>query len=151
MTEHSRILYVENNEDAFFMVSVLLEFSNIKVVNAKTVAEAWRLAHNENFDLFLLDSLLPDGNGLDLCRRLRQYAPHTPVLFYSANAFETDKQKGFEAGANAYLAKPCVNDLSETILLAIKLSKKPDVKSYRNSFHESQNKDELQGLSLQFD
>ncbi len=126
------VLYADDNEDAGFMVSVTLGFSDIEVTIAKTITEAWDLAQNAYFDLYLLDSRFPDGNGLDLCRRLRGYAPHTPILFYSGDAYETDRQKGLAAGADDYLTKPYFNDLAETILETIKLSK-------RSAFNNSDN------------
>jgi DNA-binding response OmpR family regulator len=149
MPEHSRVLYVENDEDSYLMVSILLEFSNIEVIAAKTVADAWQTIVTESFDLYLLDSRLPDGSGLDLCRRLREYAPHTPILIYSANAFESDKQKGLEAGATAYLTKPYINDLTETIRLAISFSQKPAAVSFGRPVRELQNRDLLPASHLQ--
>jgi DNA-binding response OmpR family regulator len=46
------------------------------------------------------------GSGIDLCKKLREFNPFTPVLFYSGAAYETDKQQAFVAGAQAYLVKP---------------------------------------------
>jgi DNA-binding response OmpR family regulator len=65
-----------------------------------------RLASEERFDLYLLDSWLPDGSGLDLCRRIRKFDPVTPIFFYSAAAYEADKNMALSAGAQAYLIKP---------------------------------------------
>ncbi len=136
-TEHSRVLYAEDNTDACLMVSILLGFSNIDVITAMTVAEAWRLSQCEQFDLYLLDVKFPDGCGLELCRKLRDYDLHTPILFYSGSAFDTDKQKGLAAGANAYLTKPYIDDLADTIMRAIRLSKK--TYTPRNLFAEIPN------------
>lgn len=110
-----RVLYAEDNEDSCLMVSTMCEFSGIEVVTTKTVAEAWRLAQSEHFDLYLLDSRFPDGDGLELCRRLREFAPHAPILIYSGNAFEADKKNGLAAGANDYLTKPYLGDLTKAI------------------------------------
>jgi len=122
--EHSRVLYADDNDDSCSMVSTLLEFSDIYVITAKTVAEAWRLSQTERFDLYLLDVRFPDGDGLELCCKLRKVDLHTPILFYSGNAYDTDKEKGLAAGANAYLTKPYIDNLAETIMLAIRISKK---------------------------
>ncbi len=119
-----RILYAEDNEDSRNLVSVMCEFSDMKVMTSKTVAEAWQLAQSERFDLYLLDSRFPDGDGLDLCRRLRSFAPLTPILFYSGNAYEDDKKKGLAAGANDYLTKPYMGDLAETIRQNIERTQK---------------------------
>lgn len=121
--KHFRVLYAETNDDACLMVTVTLKFMNIEVVIAKTIAEACRLAEAEKFDLYLLDNRFPDGDGFDLCRHLRKSSPQTPILFYSADAYETDKAKGFAAGANQYLTKPYFGDLAATVRQAIEHKK----------------------------
>lgn len=110
-----RILYAENDDDGRTLVRMMCEFSNIEVVTADTVAQAWRLAQSEYFDLYLLDSQFPGGDGLELCRRLREHAPTAPIIIYSAKAYETDKKNGLAAGADAYLTKPYLGDLAATI------------------------------------
>ncbi|HVE55446.1 MAG TPA: response regulator [Pyrinomonadaceae bacterium] len=137
--EYSRVLYADDNEDSCLMVGVLLEISGIEITAARSVAEAWRLAQTEHFDLYLLDVRFPDGDGLELCRILREYDQHTPILFYSGNAYEADKQKGLAAGANAYLTKPYVNNLADTIKSAIRISRKTYAGSWDNFYPESQN------------
>lgn len=129
LLNHHRVLYAEYNEDLRLMVSVMCELSGIEVVTTDTVAEAWRLAQSEYFDLYLLDSQFPDGDGLDLCRRLRQYASHTPILIYSGDAYETDKKNGLAAGANDYLTKPYLADLAVTIKQNIEQTKKVGIAS----------------------
>ena len=134
--KYLRVLYAEDNEDAGLMVTTILEFSDIIVTTSNTIAEAWKLAQAEYFDLYLLDSNFPDGSGLDLCRQLREYSRHTPILFYSAAAYTTDIENGLAAGANGYLTKPYFDDLALTIQLAVKKTKKPVVESYDNFFAE---------------
>ncbi len=112
---HYRVLYADDNEDACFMVTTMCRLDEIAVITAGTVAEAWRLAQAERFDLYLLDSRFPDGSGLDLCRRLREYAPRTPVLIYSGDTSEDNVQNGLAAGADDYLTKPYFADLNVTI------------------------------------
>ena len=73
------------------------------------------MLQTERFDLCLLDSRLPDIDGFELCRRMRAVDPHTPILFFSGAAYEADKKRGIEAGANAYLIKPDLDGLLESI------------------------------------
>ena len=54
----------------------------------------------------LLATELPDGSGLDLCKEIRASDPDTPIVFYSAAAFESDHEKALKHGAHAYLTKP---------------------------------------------
>ncbi len=104
-----QILLVDDHQDTCEMMTFLLGFSNYKVWSAQTMAEGWRLARDRFFDLCLLDSRLPDGSGYELCRRIHALAPDLPVVFYSGEAYEKDRQQGLAAGAQAYLVKP--NDL----------------------------------------
>ncbi len=121
-----RVLYAEDNEDCRELVSMLCRMSGIEVITAETSAEAWRLSQSESFDLYLLDSWFPDGDGLELCRRLRLFAPLAPILIYSGDAHETDRQKGLAAGASDYLTKPYMTDLAATIRQNIEQTNETD-------------------------
>ena len=101
-----RVLYVEDHEDTRELITIVLRQRDFEVANAHTVDGGVRLASEERFDLYLLDSWLPDGSGLDLCRRIRKFDLVTPILFYSAAAYEADKNMALSAGAQAYLIKP---------------------------------------------
>jgi DNA-binding response OmpR family regulator len=85
---------------------MLLEGQGHEVVPAKTLSECVRLAGAGRFDLYMLDDDYVDGTALQLCRRLREMTPRTPILFFSAHAFNRDRERAFEAGAYAYLVKP---------------------------------------------
>lgn len=93
------------------MMIMLLRLVFIEAKAVESAAQALSLAQKERFDLLLLDARLPDVDGFELCRRLRDRDPHTPILFFSGAAYESDKQKGIEAGANAYFVKPDVEAL----------------------------------------
>jgi CheY-like chemotaxis protein len=105
------VLCVDDDEDSREMLSLLLKFWRIETKAVGTAAQALALFQAERFDLFLLDTLLPDLDGFELCRRMRSLDPDTPILFFSGAAYEADKQKGIEAGANAYVAKPDVEGI----------------------------------------
>lgn len=62
--------------------------------------------HSGSWDLVMLDLMLPDANGLDLCRELRAVQPQVPVIMLSARGTETQRVLGLELGADDYLAKP---------------------------------------------
>jgi two-component system response regulator TrcR len=63
----------------------------------------------------LLDVWLPDLDGFELCRRMRDYDSHTPILFFSGAAHEADKKRGIKAGADDYVIKPDLAGLVGTI------------------------------------
>ena len=119
-----RILYADDNEDACFMLSTLLRFSDIEIKSANTIDEALKLARAERFDLYLLDTRFPEGSGLDLCRKLREFNSQTPIVFYSGDAREIDKANGLAAGADAYLVKPDTDTVTEAIFRLLKQSSK---------------------------
>ena len=101
-----RVLYIEDHEDTRELVTLVLEQRNYEVVTGSTIETGVALAGSQQFDLYLLDSWLPDGSGLDLCRRIREFDKVTPILFYSAAAYEIDRDLALRCGAQAYLVKP---------------------------------------------
>jgi len=101
-----RVLYIEDHEDTRELVTLVLEQRCIEVVTGSTIQSGVTLAGAEEFDLYLLDSWLPDGSGLDLCKKIREFDKATPILFYSAAAYEIDRDQAIQSGAQAYLIKP---------------------------------------------
>lgn len=106
-----RVLYVDDDEDSRAMLTTLLRLAFIEAKAVGTGAQALSSIQKERFDLYLLDARLPDVDGFELCRRLRDFDADTPILFFSGAAYEADKKKGIEAGANAYVTKPDVDGL----------------------------------------
>ncbi len=115
LNPHPRVLCVDDDEDSREMLSTLLRFSRIEAKTVGTAAEALSSIQAERFNLYLLDAWLPDLNGFELCRRMRAFDPHTPILFFSGAAFDADKERGLEAGANAYVIKPDIDGLVGSI------------------------------------
>jgi DNA-binding response OmpR family regulator len=101
-----KILLVEDHEDTSELMVLLLSQLNYDVATAASISGALGMAESANFDLFVLDSMLPDGMGTDLCKHIRERNISTPILFYSARAFEQDKHEALMAGAQKYLVKP---------------------------------------------
>src|SRR4051812_42919114 len=101
-----RILFAEDHEDTRDLYVFVLERANYQVTTAKEISSAMALCEKGKFDLFVLDSRLVDGSGIDLCKRIRLTDQVTPILFCSALAFEKDKLEAFGAGAQSYLVKP---------------------------------------------
>jgi len=113
--ERKRILMVEDQEDAWEIVE--LKLSEYKLTFARDFDNGLRLARRGYFDLYILDNWLPDGSGIGLCRAIREFDPYTPILFYSAAAYERDIQEALRAGAQAYLVKPVrPDDLEHAVL-----------------------------------
>lgn len=103
-----RILLVEDNEAIIMGLEYLLSQEGYQVETAKCVVEADRLLAKEDYSLVLLDIALPDGDGFDLCRRIKRES-RIPVIFLTAKEEETDVVKGLDLGADDYVIKPFRN------------------------------------------
>ena len=83
-----------------------LDAGGYLTVAAYTVRKAVQILENEEFALVLLDVNLPDGNGFELCREIKNKKPQLPVIFLTANDLEEDVLNGFDLGAEDYVTKP---------------------------------------------
>ena len=103
-----RVLIVEDNEDNLYMIKFILESNNLNVIVARTGMEGFELALKENPDLILMDIQLPDINGLEVTKMIRQSEINNfiPIIVLSSYAMTGDKQKALEAGCTDYLEKP---------------------------------------------
>jgi CheY-like chemotaxis protein len=99
-----RILCVEDHEDTCELIAIIL--SDYEVIFSKTIAESIKLFKSQPFDLCILDSLLEDGHGIELCRQLLALKPDTPIIFASGVSQRQEINKALAAGAKAYLVKP---------------------------------------------
>ena len=101
-----RILLVEDEEHIAQGLFFNLEQEGYLVTHVETGSEAMRAFDNEHFDLVVLDLMLPDSHGIDLCQRMRQTSPQLPILILTALGEEQSRVKGLQAGADDYLSKP---------------------------------------------
>ena len=108
-----RILYVDDDEDSCDLMNTLLGMLGYEVIQAQVIAQAVAKASSDGLDLCLVDNWLPDGSGIDLCRQIRSFNPHIPIVFYSGVACDSDKEAAIRAGAQAYLVKPTGMDVIE--------------------------------------
>jgi two-component system phosphate regulon response regulator PhoB len=109
----NRILIVEDEDLIRDMIVLALESEGYEVSSARDGRSALNFFRNQpgegedfNFDLVILDLMLPQVNGLDICRLLRHHGNFVPILILSARAGETDRVLGLEVGADDYLTKP---------------------------------------------
>jgi DNA-binding response OmpR family regulator len=112
--ERARILFVEDEEDAKNLAALTL--TEYSLTYARDFAEGLLAARRGYFDLYILDNWLPDKSGVELCRAIREFDPHAPILFYSACGYPRDIREGIRAGAQAYLVKPVhLDELRRTV------------------------------------
>ncbi|RYF24767.1 MAG: response regulator [Comamonadaceae bacterium] len=102
----ARVLLLEDDPAIARTVAYALEREGLTIVHSLLLRDARAQLRGTPFDLLVLDVGLPDGNGLDLLRELRQSLQTTPVLVLSAQGEEIDRVVGLELGADDYLPKP---------------------------------------------
>lgn len=100
-----RILLIDDDAELAQMLREYLEPAHFQLELAHTCEQGLLLASQQDFDLLLLDLMLPDGNGLDLLKQYRQRS-RRPVIMFTAHGGETDRVLGLEFGADDYLTKP---------------------------------------------
>ncbi len=107
-TSHKKILIVEDEQDILQLVKLYLEKEGFRTVTAMTGSEGLKQVKAENPDLIVLDLMLPEMDGLEVCKRLRSI-PETallPIIMLTAKAEESDTVIGLELGADDYVTKP---------------------------------------------
>jgi DNA-binding response OmpR family regulator len=111
-------LIVEDHPDQAQMVAGLLRFRNFDPLIADTGEKGLKLAQEHSPDVLILDLMLPDISGFDVCRRLRsdRATMLTPVVMLTALGDDINRRQGFRVGANAYVTKPyAIQDLIDAI------------------------------------
>ena len=132
-----KVLVIEDEPDIRKTVEYNLTREGYEVSDCGSISEAKALLENPNFSIILLDLMLPDGSGLDLCKQIKSN-PETneiPILILTAKDDEVDKVVGFELGADDYVTKPfSVREL----ILRVKAILKRNTKtiSSSNQIHE---------------
>jgi len=103
-----KVLLLEDDLDLYQLLKYNLERSGFQFTGANTGKAALELCLSERPDLILLDIMLPDSSGLEICARVRNHTviAGTPIIFLTARASETDRVMGLELGANDYIVKP---------------------------------------------
>ena len=100
-----KILLVEDNETIILGLKYTLEQERFEVDIAKNVVSAKAKINKEEYNLFLLDISLPDGEGYEICKEIKQNK-NAPVIFLTAKDEETDVVQGLDMGADDYVVKP---------------------------------------------
>lgn len=108
-----KILCVEDDKDTCEMLGILL--SDYAFTYVHSLNEAFSQIEKDRFDLFILDNWLPDGTGVDLCRKIRSLN-RTPILFTSGVSHKIEIQKALDSGADEYLVKPYEPELLQKVV-----------------------------------
>ena len=103
-----KILIIEDEPDIRKTLEYNISREGYKVVSASSISEGKKQINSSDFSLILLDLMLPDGSGLNLCREIKSDKDKspTPIIILTAKDDEVDKVVGFELGADDYVTKP---------------------------------------------
>jgi len=124
VSKQASVLLVEDNIDTQDLIWVLLQNSGYSIATASSFRDGLALALSANHDLIIIDNWLPDGTGIELCRRIREHNAKVPILFLTAAAYEDNKNDALAAGAQCYLTKPAgIKRLPDAIASLIAESK----------------------------
>jgi len=104
-----KILVIDDEESVVEMLRILLELKGYEVIRAYRAEDGLRKAYRTQPDLVLLDIMMPDMDGWDVCRRLRELSD-VPIIFLTARTDVKEIVKGLELGADDYILKPYDND-----------------------------------------
>ncbi len=104
----AKILYIEDNEQNFYLVHFILNAHGYEIVRAHDGHEGIELAGQINADLILLDIQLPEMDGYSIAKALRNKPEHShiPIVAVTSYAMTGDREKAFEAGCTGYIEKP---------------------------------------------
>jgi len=102
MMKSLRVLCVDDHADTCALIATIL--SDYEVISAHSKSEGLSRAKGDHFDLILLDYHLPDGNGPELCRQIREFNRNTPILFVTGTYTMTEREV-LEAGAQGVVRK----------------------------------------------
>lgn len=101
-----KVCIIEDDQDIVNLLQLHLEDLNCQVHYELNGKKGYELVEKKAFDLIILDLMLPDMDGLEICRRIRAQKDYTPILMITAKAEEIDRVLGLETGADDYLTKP---------------------------------------------
>jgi two-component system KDP operon response regulator KdpE len=104
-----KILVIDDEETTVQLIAILLERRGYEVIKAFRADEGLRKAYRSQPDLVLLDIMMPDMDGWDVCKRLREMSD-VPIIFLTARGETRDVVRGLEMGADDYILKPYDND-----------------------------------------
>lgn len=119
----TRILIVEDEQQIARVLQLELGFEGYDTAIAYTGTDGLLQFHDDDFDLILLDIMLPELNGLDVLKRIRQHNEAVPVILLTAKGDIQDKVTGLDYGANDYMTKPFeFDELLARIRVALRFS-----------------------------
>ncbi len=133
MEPRRTILIVDDEPHIVLGLKDALEFEGFRVVTATNGKEAVQSARSERPNAILLDLMLPDKNGYQVCEEIRRFDVAVPILMLTARSQESDKIRGLDAGADDYVTKPfSIGELVARLrALFRRATRTPEIASFR--------------------
>jgi DNA-binding response OmpR family regulator len=133
MEPKKTVLVVDDEPHIVLGLKDALEFEGFRVVTAANGREAVHAARQEHPNAILLDVMLPDKNGYQICEEIRRFDPAVPILILTARSQEFDKIRGLDAGADDYVTKPFgIGELIARLRALFRRAQRPvEVTSFR--------------------
>ncbi len=127
----SRILYVEDDVDLSFVTKDNLEIKGFDITYCKDGKEAWQEFIQNEFDLCILDVMLPEMDGFTLAKKIRETNEDIPIIFLSAKSLKEDRIEGLVVGGDDYITKPF--SIQELVLKIEVFLKRNKISTGKNS------------------
>ncbi len=128
---NKRLLIVDDDTQIRELLTFDISQSGYIVDSASDGVEGLKKALENNYDLILLDVMMPKMNGYDVCKNIRLVKPHQPILLLTAKGTLEDKTQGFDCGADDYLVKPF--EIQEVLLRIRALLRRGDTNATKNN------------------
>ncbi|MDH5160516.1 response regulator transcription factor [Heyndrickxia oleronia] len=142
----SKILIVDDDKDIRNLISVYLENEGMRTQKVEDAIEALKLLEKREYDLIILDIMMPNMDGIEACMKIRQER-NMPIIMLSAKSEDIDKIQGLASGADDYLSKP-FNPLE---LIARVKSQLRRYKKYNTEINNTKNVIEIGDLTINTD
>ena len=147
-TAMANIFLLEDDKILSKGISIALKKDEHTVTAVYGYLEALQQYQKQKYDLFLLDINLPDGNGLEFCKKIRETS-ETPVLFLTANDTEEDMLEGFGVGCDDYISKPFSIEVLRKKVLAV--LKRTGIGKFRMKYRDLELDKDNEGTGNTFD
>lgn len=131
-----QLLLVEDDENLGYILKEYLELNEFRVHWAKDGEEGLSKIKDQNYDLCILDIMMPKKDGFSLAREIKKLQPNTPFIFLTAKTLKVDQLKGFNLGADDYIVKPVDEELLIARIRAILKRFDPVTEEQNNSIYK---------------
>jgi len=136
MERKRHILVVEDDISILMGLKDNLIAEGYSVCTADNGKEGYKLANESNFDLLILDIMLPGMNGFEICKKIKKEKPLMPIIMLTARSSETDKIAGLDYGADDYITKPfSISELLARIRAILRRVYPPNAKLEKYAFN----------------